>query len=73
MADICEHGSIRRKCPHCENAILIDEMDTVYVVLRELADAVDEQKDGLDPTARLVQAMRDARSWVGHLQKQRQK
>ena len=33
-------------------------------VLRELVDAVDEQQDGLDPTVRLVQAVRDAKSWV---------
>ena len=33
-------------------------------VLRELVEAVDEQQDGLDPTVRLVQAMRDAKSWV---------
>jgi hypothetical protein len=33
-------------------------------VLRELVEAVDEQQDGLDPTVRLVQAMRDAKTWV---------
>ena len=65
MTDICEHGSIRRKCPNCENAILTDELDTIYAVLIELVGAVDEQSDGLDPADRLVRAMKDARSWVG--------
>ena len=64
MTDICEHGSIRRKCPNCENTVLTGELDTIYAVLSELVCAVDEQSDGLDPTVRLVQAMKDAKSWV---------
>ncbi len=46
--------------------LLLLEMErtaTLEAVLRELVAAVDEQAD-IDPTARLYQAMKDARSWI---------
>jgi hypothetical protein len=39
-----------------------DRIAELEAALRELVAAVDEQGDGLDPTVRLVQAMRDAKS-----------
>jgi hypothetical protein len=32
--------------------------------LGELVAAIDQQEDGLDPSVRLVQAMRDAKAWL---------
>lgn len=41
-----------------------NELRTVLNVLRELVAAIEEQDDVLDPTSRLVKALRDAKSWL---------
>lgn len=40
------------------------DVETLTDVLRELVEAVREQDDVLDPSSRLVQALRDAESWI---------
>jgi hypothetical protein len=43
MADVCEHGSLRRKCPDCDNAKLearIAELERIIIAKDEFLQAL---------------------------------
>lgn len=46
MTDICEHGSIRRKCPDCENTKLTARVNELEKRLRIWRDDYERSHDG---------------------------